>query len=500
MSKIFEALRMQKPRYSAFDLSHEKKLSCEMGQLIPILCEEVVPGDHFKVSTEVMLRFAPLIAPIMHRVNVYVHYFYVPNRIIWDEWEEFITGGQQGTSTPTMPKIVVGSAQGAPGSLSDYLGIQIGDLTGGGNNPQVSALAYRAYTQIWNDYYRDETFQDEKDITLAAEVDDILTRCWEKDYYTSALPFTQRGAEIGVPLTFDAAGETKVFTRAGAEFESDTSLGIAGAAPGTNEDFAAVSGPDNDVLASLDNTDNLGITINDLRESSRLQEWLEKNARGGYRYIEQLLSHFGVKSSDGRLNRPEYMGGGRQPVVISEVLNTSATATEEQGTMAGHGISVGTANKAARKFEEHGWMIGILSVLPRTNYHQGIPRKFFRSDKLDYYFPEFAHLGEQSVLNQEIFADLSALDAVNQGVWGFQQRFAEYKYGCSTVHGDFRSTLDFWTMARDFTSLPALNEAFVESDPTERIFAVSGGDHIWAQVYNNVKARRPMPYFSNPKL
>jgi len=500
MSKIFENLRLSKPRYSAFDLSHEKKLSCEMSQLIPIMVEEVLPGDHFKVQTEVMLRFAPLIAPVMHRVNVYVHYFYVPNRIIWDEWEDFITGGQDGTSSPTMPTLAVGAAQGSPGSLSDYFGVQAGDVIGGGTNAQVSQLPYRAYAQIWNNYYRDETFNDVIDITNSNDIQDILNRSWEKDYLTSSLPWTQRGSEIGVPITFNPQ-----LNEPSQLYDTGVNPPVILTGTGTmNQDAAgnvegrnAVNAQTN---AAVDNTNSLDITINDLRQSSRLQEWLEKNARGGYRYIEQLLSHFGVKSSDSRLQRAEYLGGGRQPLVISEVLNTSATASQPQGEMAGHGISVGMANRTQRRFEEHGWFFGIMSVLPRTNYHQGIQRKFFRKDKLDYYFPEFAHLGEQAVLNQEVYYTPSATDAVNQGTWGYQQRYAEYKYACSTVHGDFRDTLEFWTLVRDFSSLPPLNGDFMESDPSDRIFAVGTGDHIWCQVYNNVKARRPMPYFANPKL
>ena len=244
----------------------------------------------------------------------------------------------------------------------------------------------------------------------------------------------------------------------------------------------------------------MNLNINDLRTSSRLQEFLENNARGGARHIEQLLHRWGIKSSDSRLQRPEYLGGGRNPVVISEVLNTSATATEAQGTMAGHGIAVGQANRAKRRFEEHGYVMGIMSVLPRTAYQQGIPRHFSRRTQTDYYTPEFANLGEQEIKQQELYVDRSATEAVNTATFGYQQAFAEYKYGCSHVAGDFKSSLNFWHLGRIFGSAPALNTTFMNSDPADRIFAVPSGHTLWAQVYNSVKARRPMPYFANPRL
>lgn len=496
MPKIFESLRMRRPRYSAFDLSHEKKLSFDMAELIPILCEEIVPGDHFKIQTEVMLRFAPMIAPIMHRVNAYVHYFFVPNRLVWDEWEDFITGGQDGTDTPVMPTFSVGSSALDPGTLWDYMGIG-GVAAGGGDNAQVQALPFRAYQEIYNTYYRDETLDPVVDWAAGSTPATTLrSRRWEKDYFTSSLPWAQRGPEVTIDGNIVYKDPALVTHSGGTKPTDGANVTTEDLAGGTT---AAINAGGTQPLA-IDNIDSLNITINELRESSRLQEWLEKNARGGYRYIEQLLSHFGVRSSDARLQRPEYLGGGRQPVVISEVLNTSATGSQAQGTMAGHGISVGTANRARRRFEEHGWLFGILSVIPRTNYQQGIPRKFSRTDKLDYYFPEFAHLGEQEVLNQELYYSNGDTDATNQGTFGYQQRYAEYKYGCSSVHGEFKTTLAHWHLGRIWNSRPGLTSTFVNCNPDTRIFAVETGDKMWCQVYNDVKARRPMPYFSNPKL
>lgn len=495
MAKIFESLRMKKPRYSAFDLSHEKKLSCKMGELIPILNQEILPGDSFAINSEVMLRFAPMIAPVMHRVNVYVHYFFVPNRIIWDEWEDFITGGREGTSNPTVPTMPLnpGGNLTAIGGLGDYLGIPFVSAGAGTWNASVSELPFRAYLQIYNDYYRDQNLEAELDITSDSELVQLRMRAWEKDYFTSALPWTQRGTELQTPFSFNPqTGDwDDVWDVSGAP-------ALSGATP-------LSSGAAGDLVGgtfgkTIDNTKSLGMTINDLRQTSALQRWLERQARGGARYIETILSHFDVKSSDARMQRAEYLGGGRQPVVISEVLNTSATATEAQGTMAGHGISVGTANRAKKRFEEHGWLFGIMSVLPRTAYQQGLHRSLFRTDKFDYFWPELANIGEQEIQQKEIYYDKNDTQEQQDAAFGYQQRYAEYKYGCSTVHGDFKDNLDFWHMGRIFSSAPALNNDFVKSNPTDRIFAVTTDDTLWVQVYNSVRARRPMPYYANPQL
>lgn len=490
MSKIFETIGLKKPRYSAFDLSHEKKLSCNMGELVPILLEEILPGDQFNVRTETMMRLAPMLAPIMHRVNVYVHYFYVPNRLLWNEWEDFITGGKEGTSAPAFPTMGFSNSLKTDFRLADYLGVP--NFTTTTLDLQISQLPFRAYTQIWNDYYRDENLTDPINVeTDFAETLKMRKRAWEKDYFTSALPWTQRGPAVSVPLesgnpykdiatVVDAAGSPLT----GGNMEANISAQMSTGGFTSN-------------LHTL--KDDIGIDINDLRTSSAIQRWLEKQARGGARYIETLLSHFGVKSSDARLQRVEYLGGGRQPIVISEVLNTTGTATAPQGDMTGHGISTGTTNQFSKKFEEHGYVMGIMSVLPKSAYQQGIPRHWLRDDKTDYYWPEFADLGEQEITNKELYVDTTDV-AYSNATFGYQQRYAEYKYACSTVHGDFRTTLDFWHMGRIFATQPALNATFVESDPTTRIFASSADDVLWVQIYNSIKARRPMPYFANPSL
>lgn len=509
MPNIYEKIGMSKPGYSAFDLSHERKLSCKMGSLIPVYLQEVLPGDFFKVKTELMMRLAPMIAPVMHRVNVYVHYFYVPNRIVWpgDEtvpsWQQFITGGKLGTAVPTMPVMTPTTdyqeADTQPGTLWDYLGLPPVALDSAPPYaPAPNALPFRAYQQIWNDYYRDPNLTDPIAISDNAECIHLRSRSWEKDYFTSALPWPQRGPDVSVPVEFNYSDESTAYYGAGAApVVSAAALGTNAAGEILNP---ASPGAGTVQIQNLD-PDAIDVSINDLRISSAIQRWLEKNARGGYRYVEQLLTHFGVRSSDARLQRAEYLGGGRQPIVISEVLNTTGTEEAPQGNMAGHGYSVGTTNSFKHRFEEHGYVMGIMSVLPRTAYQQGIPRHFNRKEKLDYYFPEFANLGEQEILNQELYYN-QASQANSFATFGYQQRYAEYKYGLSSVHGDFKFNLDFWHMGRIFDSPPSLNETFVTSNPTNRIFAVENEDNqnLWVQIYNDVKARRPMPYFSNPSL
>lgn len=488
----------RKTKRSKFDLSHEKKLSCNFGELIPIYLQEVVPGDSFKVNTEVMLRMAPMTAPVMHRLNTYVHYFFVPNRIIWDQWEDFITGGRDGLQNPAMPTIAISEGLKslyAKGRLPDYLGIPAIDQANTvASTTTISALPFRAYQEIYMEYYRDSNLEEKVpvDTLNASDLTTVRRRAFEKDYFTSALPWAQRGASVLAPGEIEYSSEPKIFGNAGQPVAGDVTAGADGRFQVSAQN-----------ATSVENIDSLNIDINELRKSVRLQEWLERTARGGYRYIEQILSHFGVRSSDARLQRPEYLGGGRQPVVISEVLNTAGSTELPQGNMAGHGISVGVNNTFKRSFEEHGFIIGIMSVLPKTAYQQGVNKLWTRQDKFDYYFPEFAQLGEQEVKNSELFFDEKE-DAPNNATFGYQARYAEYKYQPSLVAGDFRDNLDHWHLGRVFSSRPVLNQSFVQcyhGDFT-RIWAVEDAsvDHLWISIYNDVSAIRPMPYFNNPTL
>ena len=505
MPNIYESVEVDRVRRSSFDMSFYRKFSCKMGQLVPIYLQEIYPKDEFFVSSEVMIRLAPMIAPLMHRVNVFVHYFFVPNRIVWSEWEDFITGGEDGTLTPTFPEAGLNNALAGNGSLADYLGVPdpVGDV-GGILDVKFSRIPFRAYTKVYNDYYRDENVDPEIaiDPDVGVEIFNLRFRRWEKDYFTSALPFAQRGDAVGIPVDF--------IYKTGSDVVGSADDVVAPLINDANDFLKAGT-----ALAAQDarienlETDGVSVDINELRRSSAIQRWLELSARGGARYIEIIKAHFDVTSDDARLQRAEYLGGGRQPIVISEVLNTSATAGEPQGNMAGHGISVGTTNSFKKMFTEHGYVIGIMSVIPRTQYQQGIDRHWSRRERFDYMWPIFADLGEQEVKNKELYWNRSDGVAPNpdpptdpEGIFGYQQRFADLRENCSSVHGDFRAGLDFWHMGQIYDAPPALNSQFVSSaNVTDRIFAVQDGtDTLWCQVFNLVGARRALPYFSKPEL
>lgn len=507
---MFNVIDRPRIKRSKFNLTHDVKFSAKLGALIPIMVDEIVPGDKFRVRSEVMMRFAPMIAPVLHSMDVYTHYFFVPNRLLFDSWESFITGGEQGSDATLPPRVTISDTRKsylASKTLADYMGLPIIDqATTVHQSIPVSLLPFRAYQTIYNEYYRDQNLEEkvpisksDGNVTNATELDatfELRYRKWAKDYFTSALPWTQRGEDVSIPTTVEYSNPSKVNLLAGD--------------PAANGNLSVNAGnvyaDGSSQPAIIDNIESLGITINDLRESNRLQQWLERSARGGSRYIEQILSHFGVMSSDKRLQRPEYLGGGKNPVVISEVLNTAGVNAESnlpQGNMAGHGISVGVNNGFRKRFEEHGWVIGLLSVMPKAAYSQGIHRKFTRNDKFDYYWPEFANLGEQKVLNQEIFMDWENQESGQRSIaFGYQSRYAEYKYGCNRIAGDFRTTLNYWHLARQFQNQPVLNNAFVEYDKDNRIFAVEdeNEDHLYCQVLNRVDAVRPMPYFATPRL
>lgn len=511
MSKLFNIVKKARTKTSAFDMSHEKKFSCKMGSLVPIMVDEIVPGDKWKVKSEVLVRLAPMIAPVMHRTNVSIHYFFVPNRIIWDNWEDFITGKQEllaPISASTTPVI--------KGGIWDFLGIPPGTNLAA---QQVSMLPAWAYTKIYNEYYRDQNQQTEVDPTGMGGGFNLLNRAWEKDYFTSALPSTQQGAPIEMPVSNNITYKPGVTKDINGVF-SDGNF-QAGATAGQLA-TSATDYPENEKLL-LENIEKIEgiVDINDFRIANRLQQWAERQIRSGNRYVETLISHFGVSNNDLRMMRPQYLGGGKMPVTISEVLNTNGNTLKDEnigsslplGEMAGHGIGVGSTPKTTARFTEHGWMFGIMSVLPRTAYQNGIHRSFLRKDKFQFFWPEFANIGEHAVLNKEIF--VSTDQEYNDGTFGYQSQYSDLKYKGSSVHGDFRDNLSFYHMGRIFeetpdTTLPtskaapSLNAEFIECKPTEinnRVFQVADGtDQLWVQVYNNVTAIRPMPYYGTPHL
>lgn len=553
MANIFNSIRMKRPRRNAFNLSYESKLTMNMGELVPVMCMPVVPGDKFRVKTESLVRLAPLVAPMMHRVNVFTHYFFVPNRLVWNEWEDFITKGVDGEDVPVFPKLKLSSSSAlvttesmirtylGDSSLWDYLGlptakgvssITYDNIVNGvvyPNNYMVSALPFRAYQLIYNEYYRDQNLTDPVDFSLDSGVIDstvnlrsLLTlrkRAWEKDYFTSALPWLQRGPEVSIPVQGTEGSLEVVYNRGdNSQLWSDK---LGRQVPGGDINFIPVStgagnsgyiGPniapgqngqlefDPNGTLTVDSS-QIGVSINDMRTSNALQRWFERNARGGSRYIEQILSHFGVRSSDARLQRPQFLGGGRMPISVSEVLQTSSTdETSPQANMAGHGISAGINNGFKHYFEEHGYIIGIMSITPRSGYQQGVPKDFRKFDNMDFYFPEFAHLSEQEIKNEELFVTND--DSYNSGVFGYTPRYAEYKYHQSEAHGDFRGNLAFWHLNRIFEDRPNLNTTFVECNPSNRVFATAEtqDDKFWIQMYQDVRALRLMPKYGTPRL
>lgn len=519
-NKLFNTVMSKSPKHSYFDLSFENKLSTRMGRLVPFYCAEVVPGDKFNISTETLLRMMPLIAPVMHKVNVYQHFFFVPNRILWPNWEKFISTDTSSEDSPAFPLIsdIGNPITVADSSLADYLGLPSGFI-----KDDISALPFAAYQRIWYEYYRDQNLQasyDENLFTLHDGLQDpavlanlkiMRNRAWEHDYFTSALPWAQKGDAINIPLSI--AGLAEVHLEDGPTWNAKMLQADLHTPPfagnlkvdGTGDirDDGAnmlVYDPNGSLYVDGSDFTDLEGTINDLRTAMTLQRWLEKNARGGTRYIEIIKHHFGVTSSDKRLQRPEYLGGSKSPMVISEVLQTSESNETPQANMSGHGVSVGASKKIKYYAEEHGYIIGIMSIMPTTAYQQGIDKHFFKFDKFDYLWPDFAHLGEQAILKKEVYYSSEDTPEQNDEVFGYIPRYSEYRFRSNKVSGVLRDSLSFWHLGRIFGNRPQLNELFIRADPSNRIFAVEdpNNDNIVAHIYVKEFTRRALPKYGTP--
>ena len=483
-------------------LSNYKLLTLDMGELVPIGLTEVLPGDAVQQATSALIRCSPLLAPVMHPVSVRIHHWFVPHRLIWDEFEDFITAGPTGTSLPTFPTITLPNPT-TVGSLADYLGIP-----NGLNAPVVSALPFRAYAMIFNENYRDQDLTTELVMSTASGNDTttntaLQNAAWEKDYFTSSRPWEQKGPTVTIPLGTQApvlglGTNNSSSVAAGAYIP----IGDAAFPPGTNSvsnayavaasksaagttAATAFNAANANVFADL--TGASAITVNALRQALALQSFEEARARYGSRYTE-YLRYLGVKSSDARLQRPEYLGGGKQTIQFSEVLATADNGTTTKvGDLKGHGISAMKSNRYRRFFEEHGYVVSLMSVLPKTMYVQGIARHWNRRSREDFWQKEFQHIGQQAVKNKEVYAAAASPDAT----FGYQDRYDEYRRTENTIAGEFRtSALDYWHMGRIFASEPALNNTFVKAVPTKRNFASQSTDVLYVMAKHNIQARR----------
>lgn len=513
---IFTANNKRNLKRNNFDFSHERKLSTVFGKLTPVLCEEVLPGDSFKVDTEIMARMAPMLAPVMHRINIFTHFFYVPNRIIWDEWEDFETGGELLDKNPVLPYLKYNDAFKnffSSGSLADHLGFpSFNRLTAAPTvtgEQNLNALPFKAYQSIYNEWYRDQDLQQPFDIgkttsgdnsTITNNLANIRLRAWEKDYFTSARPNAQKGEPVNWSNQ-DVKGHDLTLRRSGTQdvVPSDT---MQSNASGT---IQSVGGGFNVYLEGIQGS------IAELRKAEAMQSYVERLQRSGNRYREHLASIWGVISSDARIDIPEFLGGGKTPCVISEVLQTApdnaTTPNSTQGEMFGHGVSVGRNHGFSRTFQEHGFVIGILSILPRSGYSEGLNRMWTRSDRFDYPVPDLALIGEQELVNRELWFDTANPTTPKLAeTFGYQQRYAEWKQKLDTVHGDFRYALNYWHLNRQILASVNLDQNFIECDNTQegltRIFNVidPNQDSFWIQLYHKMDVIRGLPYQAIPDL
>lgn len=498
-----------------FSLSHKVNLSCDQGRLVPIGLTEVLPGDIFRHGTSLLIRLAPMLAPVFSQLNVTLFQFYVPTRIVWDDFEKFITGGEDGTDASVHPYISFPTGV-AVGSLGDYLGIPPGvnNVGGTGATGGVSAIPFRAYAAIFNEWIRDQDLDNELPISRASGQDTTTSTTlqnirWEKDYFTAARPFEQKGPSVTIPIgqrapVLGIAGAPNtLYTQSPATFEQSdgtNALGSNWSFPIDNTGPAFVVQGNNttkvpDIYANLAAV--TGIPITELRLANALQRFMELRGHRGSRYVEYLLSSFGVRSSDSRLQRPELLSRSKQVVQISEVLATAEGTNTDVGDLKGHGIGAMRSNRYMRMFEEHGYVITLMAVQPKTFYPQGLHRTWSRRDKYDYFQPETQFIGDQEILQKELYAASGTPNAT----FGWTPRYEEYRGQMNRIAGEFRtSLLDFWHQARIFTSDPALNSAFVTSNPTERIFAVPSQDVLYVTANHSLQARRKVAREGTPFL
>lgn len=488
-----------------FSLSNYKVFTGRMGELIPCGIVETLPGDTFQHASSVFLRMNPMVKPVMHPIQIRLHHFFVPYRLIWEDFEAFITGGEDGEGDGAVyPTIDWGANDPAEGTLGDYLGIPANP-----NGLVTSALPFRAYALIYNEYFRDQDLVAKLVIDKTSGADTTTNRnlqliAWEKDYFTSARDEAQKGPDITIP----AAVTDPLVTLSGTNANALVRKGSDGTLqPGPNDMGPSAAGgvlalgagtgsgsfidPNGTLKVDLENS--LG-TMQELKEAFALLNFSTARNQWGSRYTE-YLRYRGVMSSDARLQRPEYLGGGKQTMSISEVLQnsntTSGTGVTGVGNLAGHGQGALRTNRYRRFFEEHGIVVSLFSVRPKSMYVQGLPRLWNRRAKEDFYTNELAHIGAQTIKNKEIYGpDLNPDDD-----WAFTDRYDEYRFVESTIAGEMRSTTSPWGFWRQFTILPVINQSFIECGPTQNPFQVQTGDNLQVICNHSIQARRPVAKF-----
>ncbi|WNK13196.1 MAG: major capsid protein [Microvirus sp.] len=507
---------------SVFDRSHSHKTMFDPDYLIPFYIDEVLPGDTFNVDVTNFIRMSSALnVPVMDNIYLDTFFFYVPNRLLWTNFQKFM--GEQtnpGDSVSyTKPQIVADAATGfVVGSLSDYFGLPTGV-----NSLSVDSQFHRAYNLIWNQWFRDQNIQNSVTVGTGDGPDSItdyvlLKRGKRHDYFTSCLPFAQKGTAVSIPLSGTApialTGSApypqpivKVTSSGALDTTAQYLYGKATTGYLANVSYASGVVIDPNGSLSVDLSAASASTINALRLAFQTQKMLERDARGGTRYTEIVKSHFGVTSPDARLQRPEFLGGRSTPIQISSVPQTSATASQPtpQGNLSAFALGTNTRDGFTKSFTEHGVIMGLCMVRADLTYQQGLNKMFSRLTRLEYYFPSLSHIGEQAVLTKEIYCLGAAGGANDNTVFGYQERFAEYRYYPSKITGKLRSTystpLDVWHLAQKFTSAPTLSDTFIkETMPITRIEAVTTQPAFVMDSFVNCKAVRPMPVYSVPGM